>query len=199
MSASRVTGLLLVLPLLLLGAEGLSAARPKAVKSEDLFNPLLGPDYALFLVGPVSRMATREETDAFLRLSDDAAAKAFVDAFWAKRDPEPAYEGNPLRERFEERVREVDRRFAEAGVPGRRTDRGTTWILYGPPSETRFDIPEHPDDPPIEVWLYDADAKAGLDGKQPERQIRFIKRGELTTFFTANIRPPRPRLRTGPP
>lgn len=188
-----------LLMLVVLASGGLNAERRKPVKSEDLFNPLLGPEYALFLVGAVSRIATKAEIEAFLRLTDDAAAKVFVDEFWAKRDPEPAYEGNPLRELFEERTREADRRFSEAGVPGRRTDRGATLILYGAPSEIRYDIAEHPDDPPIEVWLYEADSKAGIDGKKPERQFRFIKRGELTAFFTTNIRPPRPRLQPGPP
>lgn len=177
-----------------------SAKERKSERLEDLMNPLLGPDYSLWLVGPISRLATREEIGRFQRLASDAEAKAFVEEFWAKRDPDPEYEGNSLREKFEERAREADRKLGEAGAPGRRSDRGTVFILYGPPAEEKFDISEHPDDPPILVWSYPAGAPKGLDGKPPERAYRFIKRGDLTVFFTPNMKPPRPRLdRPGPP
>lgn len=177
-----------------------SAKERKSERLEDLMNPLLGPDYSLWLAGPVARLATRDEVDRFKRLASDAEAKAFVDQFWQSRDPDPEYEGNSLRERFEERSREADRKFGEGGVPGRRSDRGTVFILYGPPEEEKFDIAEHPDDPPVLVWTYPVDAPKGLDGKPPERAYRFIRRGDLTVFFTPNLRPPRPRLdRPGPP
>jgi len=175
------------------GEPSLARAR-KAESVEELMNPLLSPDYALWLVGPIARIATREEIESYLRATSDEEAREVIDEFWRRRDTAPAYAGNPLRERFEERVAEADRLYSEAGLPGRRTDRGTIFVLYGPPAEERFDIPEHPDDPPLLVWAYPADAGEGLDGKRPERLYRFIKRGDLTTFFTPNRRPPRPRF-----
>ncbi len=195
----RLPALLLLLLLASL-ALGAGAKDRKRERLEDLMNPLLGPDYSLWLVGPVSRLASAEEIDRFKRLASDAEARVFVDQFWQRRDPDPEYEGNSLAERFEERAREADRKLGEAGVPGRRSDRGTVFILYGPPAEEKFDIAEHPDDPPVLVWTYPADAPKGLDGKPPERAYRFIKRGDLTVFFTPNLKPPRPRLdRPGPP
>lgn len=170
------------------------AREKKAAKPEDLMNPLLSPRYALWLLGPISRLATKDEIQGYVSLVSDTEAEAFIAGFWAKRDPEPQYEGNSLLERFEERVREADKRFAEAGVAGRQTDRGITFVLYGPPAEERFDIAEHPDDPPVLVWTYAADAPLGLDGKKPERAVRFIKRGDLTQFFKPNLKPAKPRF-----
>jgi GWxTD domain-containing protein len=185
---------------LLVALGSVSAKERKSERLEDLMNPLLGPDYSLWLVGPIGRLATKDEVERFKRLTNDAEARAFVEQFWANHDPDPQFEGNSLRERFEERAREADRKFGESGVPGWRSDRGTTFILYGPPEEVKFDIAEHPDDPPVLVWTYPADAPKGLDGKPPERSYRFIRRGDVTVFFTPNTRPPRPRLdRPGPP
>jgi GWxTD domain-containing protein len=151
---------------------------------EAAINPLLGPSYSQWLVGPIARMATAEEMDAYLALSDDAAAAAFIEAFWERRDPAPARPDNPLRDTFEERAHEADRRYTESGYTGRRTDRGTTYILFGEPEKTDHEIPPHPDDPPVEVWFYPADAPSGLSGETPAPVYRFIKRGDVTTFFT---------------
>jgi GWxTD domain-containing protein len=183
-----LSALLLLLPLV---AE---AKTKKSDRVEDLMNPLLSPDYALWLVGPVARLATASEVERFTQLTDDEQAKAFVEEFWQRRDPDPQYSGNGLRERFEERLPTADKLYTEAGTPGRRTDRGTLFVLYGAPAVERFDIAEHPDDPPVLIWEYPADAPKGLDGKRPERSYRFIKRGDLTQLFTPNFRPPRPRF-----
>lgn len=174
------------------------AKERKAPKPEDLMNPLLSPQYALWLLGPVSRLATKEEIERYTRLGSDDEAKGFIADFWQRRDPDPNYEGNSLLERFEERMAEADKKFREASLPGRRTDRGTIFVLYGAPAEERFDIAEHPDDPPVLVWTYPGDAPKGLDGKPPERAYRFIKRGDLTTFFTPNLKPARPRFDNPP-
>ncbi len=181
----------LLLAALALGA-GAVGVKPQSV--EELMNPLLSPDLALWLVGPIAEIATREEIQGYQRLSSDEQARAFIEQFWKQRDPDPAYARNALRERFDERVAEADRRFAEAGLPGRRTDRGIVFVLYGEPGKERFDVSDHPDDPPILIWEYDAKVGKGLDGKRPDRTYRFIRRQDLTTFYTPNRRPPRPRV-----
>lgn len=152
--------------------------------AETTINPFLGPAYSQWLVGPIARMASAEEQDAYLALRDDAAAAAYIEAFWERRDPAPAIEDNPLRETFEERAAEADRRFTEIGYSGRRTDRGTTFILFGEPEKTDYEISPHPDDPPIEVWYYPSDAEPGLSGEDPAQTYRFIKRRDLTTFYS---------------
>jgi hypothetical protein len=54
-----------------------------------------------------------------------------------------------------------------------------------------------PQDPAIELWVYEADAKPGLNGKQPARFYRFIKRGAVTETYRP-VTPRRvPRLNEG--
>lgn len=152
-------------------------------RATEMVNPFLGPAYSQWLVGPISRMATAQEMDAFLALRDDAEAARFIEEFWERRDPAPARPDNPLRTSFEERAAEADRRYGEGGYPGRRTDRGITYVLFGQPEKTDYEISPHPSDPPIEVWFYPAGAEPGLSGERPAQKYRFIKRGELTSFY----------------
>jgi GWxTD domain-containing protein len=126
----------------------------------------------------------------YLALHDDATAEAFIEAFWARRDPDPNRPGNPVRELFEERARDADRRFSEAGYLGRRTARGTMLVLYGEPKKIDFEVNGRPEQPPVEHWIYAPEAAKGLDGRQPPPAVRFVKRGDLTVLYQ---QPPSPR------
>jgi GWxTD domain-containing protein len=163
----------------------------------ELVNPLLGPDDSTWLIGPVARLASPAEIKAFLALHDDREAADFIQKFWERRNPRPG-ERNRLLALFESRAEIADDKYTEAGVVGRRTDRGTIFVLYGPPGRTGFETPSRPFDPSVELWQYAADAPAGLDGKRPQASYRFAKRGDLTVLYV-----PRPgaRLvpRTAPP
>jgi GWxTD domain-containing protein len=166
-------------------ADPAGAGRRKNKKAAvDLINPRLGPEYAQWLVGPVSRLATPKEMDAYLAAADDGAAARLIEEFWARLDPAPDRPDNPLREAFDKRAAEADKRYSEGGYLGRRTDRGTTHVLFGPPVKTDYQISPDPKDPPIEVWEYDQDAPAGLSGERPARFYRFIKRSDVTAFYT---------------
>ncbi len=154
----------------------------------DLTNPLLGPDLSIWLIGPVAHLATPEEVQQYLALRDDARANDFIQQFWDRRNPTKG-PGNPVRAAFEERCDVADHKFTEGGVLGRRTDRGTILVLYGPPAKTGFEVPPRPNMSGIEVWDYAAGAPAGLDGKRPDRAYRFIKRGELTVRYLAPLAP----------
>jgi GWxTD domain-containing protein len=157
----------------------------------DLTNPFLGPDYSAWLIGPVARIARPEEIKAYLALHDDGEAATFIQQFWARRS---SGKGPPALALFEERAAVADKRYSEAGLLGRRTDRGTIFILYGHPARGGFEVAPRPSDPPIEVWEYGATAPAGLDGKPPDRFYRFTKRGDLTVLYV-----PRPGTRLAPP
>jgi GWxTD domain-containing protein len=148
----------------------------------DLTNPFLGPDFSAWLIGPVARIARPDEIKAYLALHDDGEAAAFIQQFWERRNPKPG-QPNPLLARFEERSEVADKKYSEAGLLGRRTDRGTILILYGPPGRGGFEVARRPTDPPIEVWQYAANAPAGLDGRHPDPFYRFTKRGELTVLY----------------
>lgn len=150
----------------------------------ELTNPFLGPEYTGWLVGPIARLATPEEIEAYLAATSDEQARELVEAFWAKRTGAADPFGNPPRYVFDRRAAEADRAFTEAGYSGRRTDRGAVFILYGPPKKVDYEVSPTPGEPPIEVWMYDETSPPGLDGKRPSGLYRFIKRGDLTVTYT---------------
>ena len=160
---------------------GGGASAPRA--AAELTNPRLSPEHSQWLVGAAGRMATAEEVQAFLRLADDAAATAFEESFWERRDPDTTRPGNPVRELFERRATEADRRFSEAGYRGRRTARGTYYVLYGEPEKIDFAVNPRAGEPPLEVWTYPREAAAGLDGRRPAASYRFVKQGDLTVLY----------------
>jgi len=181
---------LLLAALLTLGA---CASGGTGRTAADLTNPFLGPERSSWLIGPVARIATPEEVQQYLALTDEGQAEAFIESFWAKRDATPDKPGNALRKVFDERAAYADRKFSEAGYSGRRTDRGTIFILYGPPTKTDFDVTTL--QVPLELWNYAPTTPAGLDGKRPSGAYRFIKKGDLTVLF---IPGQDPRLRNRP-
>ncbi|HEV7670290.1 MAG TPA: GWxTD domain-containing protein [Thermoanaerobaculia bacterium] len=171
-----------------------SEAAARSQRYEDLTNPLLGPDYAAYLLGAVSRMATVAEVEEFLALRSDEAAAAWVERFWQRRDLTPKSEGNLAREVFDVRSDEADRLYSESAILGRHTARGAIFVLYGTPAKVEFDITSLRGNQAIEVWRYDDKAPFGLDGKKPVSIFRFIKEGGLTVPFMSgrsSRRPPR--------
>jgi GWxTD domain-containing protein len=150
----------------------------------DLANPFLGPDYTNWLAGPVSRIASADEIKSYLALHDDTAAAAYIQQFWERRNPTKG-PANPALIAFDERCEVADQKFSEGGLLGRRTDRGTILILYGPPIKTGFEVAPSPRESAIEVWRYSPTAPTGLDGKRPDELYRFTKRANLTVFYTA--------------
>jgi GWxTD domain-containing protein len=159
---------------------GCAAAPPAAI---DFDNVHLSPALAPWLVGPIARIATPEEVRAYLALTDDAAAESFIEAFWARRDPDPARPGNRARDLFDQRAREADRRFSEAGYLGRRTDRGTLFVLFGEPGEIDYEISPREGGPPVERWSYGGTTVTSLAGRPPAAVYRFVKKGDLTVLY----------------
>jgi len=182
----------------LLLAAALVAAPGLALDAIDLFNPLLSPDYASWLVGPYGRMASKEEIREFGALTDDEDARQFIESFWARRDPDSNRPGNPVRDLAEERAVEADRRFTESGYPGRRTDRGAIFVLYGEPEKLEHEPGDFVGDPPLEVWRYPSGTERGLDGEKPDRRYRFVQKGDLTVLYVAGLRRQRPITRPVP-
>lgn len=169
-----------------LAIAGLAAGSPAARAAGDdveLLNVMLAPELAGWLIGPISRLATKQEVREYSALTRDADAVAFIERFWQRRDPDAARPGNPVREAAERRSAEADRRFSEAGISGRRTDRGTIFVVYGEPTKIVHEPSPLYGEPPLELWRYAEDAPAGLDGKRPSDLYRFVKRKELTVFY----------------
>lgn len=160
---------------------GAAKGRGKPRPADELLNVFLSPGYAQWLVGPVARLATEEQIGAFLALTDDAAAERFIDEFWARRKPLEGIPGMTARRQFEHLAEEADRRFGEETYPGRRTDRGTIFILYGPPDEVDYEESRRRGVGLVEIWRYER-PRIGLDGEAPKKAYHFIQDGDLTRF-----------------
>lgn len=157
----------------------------KAVDVARYSNFRLSPQYSGWLLGPIAVMATEEEEAEYMALGDDEAAAAFIEDFWLRRKPYPARPDNPLREEFDVRANVADRLYSEGTRLGRRTARGTIYVLYGKPTNTDYQIAPDRRDPSIEVWLYDAKKVEGIDGSKPDKRYRFIRResDDVTDFY----------------
>lgn len=94
----------------------------------------LSPENRDWAKGPVQFIMTAEEQSTWNQVKTDDEAKAFIDLFWARRDPTPATPQNEYRMDFELRVKYADEHFAEGRRKGSLTDRARLLILLGPPS-----------------------------------------------------------------
>jgi GWxTD domain-containing protein len=83
--------------------------------------------------GPVKHLMTKEEAKKWSGVRTEAEAKAFVELFWAKRDPTPATPRNEFHEEFDLRAAAADEYFTTIKTKGSMTDRGMALILLGQP------------------------------------------------------------------
>ena len=160
---------------------GAQRGKRKPRSADELINVFLSPGKAQWLVGPIARLVSEEQIEAYLEITDDAAAERFIGAFWAERRPLEGMPGLTARQQFEHLAEEADRRFGEETFPGRRTDRGTIFILYGPPDEVEYEPARKARQGEIEAWYYER-PRIGLDGLAPKRAYYFIQEGDLTRF-----------------
>jgi GWxTD domain-containing protein len=89
--------------------------------------------YADWTLGPVQHLLTKDEWAAWHALKTNQEAAAFVDLFWARRDPTPDTPRNEFREEFDARVQLADKQFSSAKMSGSMSDPGKVLILLGPP------------------------------------------------------------------
>ena len=95
--------------------------------------------YTTWLMEEVSYIITKEEREAFLRLTTNEEREQFIEEFWRRRNPDPDSPENSYREEHYRRIAYANERFS-SGIPGWKTDRGHIYILWGPPDE----IESHP-------------------------------------------------------
>ncbi len=110
--------------------------RKKNVKS---LRQELGKTYRKWLDEDVRWIISDEEKYAFMQLSNDEERDNFIEAFWPRRDPTPDTEENEFKEEHYRRIAYANEHFA-AGIPGWKTDRGRTYVVFGPADE----IESHP-------------------------------------------------------
>jgi GWxTD domain-containing protein len=108
-------------------------ANAKALRQE------LSKTYRKWLDEDVRWIITDEEKSAFMQLSNDEERDQFIEAFWQRRDPTPDTEENEFKEEHYRRIAYANEHYA-AGIPGWKTDRGRTYIVFGPADE----VESHP-------------------------------------------------------
>ena len=75
---------------------------------------------------------TREERDVFKDLGTDEEREQFIETFWQMRDPTPDTIENEYKEEHYRRIAYANEKWS-VGRPGWKSDRGRTYILFGPP------------------------------------------------------------------
>jgi GWxTD domain-containing protein len=112
----------------------------KAAKTRDKkLMKELGLDDTNWLLNEVPDIITPAERRAFLELGTEEERDQFKEIFWRERNPEPESPVNSTREEHYRRLAYADEHFA-SGIPGRKTNRGHIYIIWGPPDE----IESHP-------------------------------------------------------
>jgi GWxTD domain-containing protein len=100
----------------------------------------LNPEEKEFL-SQVRFIITKEEKNIYLRLPE-SDRKAFIEEFWAKRDPDPDTEENEFKTEYFSRIESANRMFRGEGIQGWLTDRGRVYILFGPPFSRKYYAPQ---------------------------------------------------------
>ena len=104
--------------------------------------------------GPVRYLLTGEEDQAYRLLSTEAQRTAFIQKFWASRDPDASTPDNEYRRQFYARVIEANALFTDSTKPGWKTDRGKIFILLGPPDDLEQEQTRGDFLPNVVVWTY---------------------------------------------
>ena len=106
-------------------------------------------DYVRYIV-------TDQEKAEWNNLTDNKEKVAFIEMFWARRDPTPETPENEYREDYFKRWGYVLETFS-AGKPGWRTDRGRIYLMLGAPSSIqRNPMGRDSTERPSEVWTYNS-------------------------------------------
>lgn len=129
--------------------------------------------------GPIRYIIRTDEAKAFKGLTDDIARLAFIERFWARRDPSPGTLANEYRQTFWERVRTANERFRATTIPGWKTDRGKIFILFGPPNDVRDDQDVAVSEGPgakrgLIRWFYSGEAEGRINAG-PVTVVPFVR------------------------
>lgn len=120
--------------------------RPSAVLGEDGF-----PVYQYWLDDDVRWIITDHERAVFARLQSDEERDAFIDQFWLRRDPTPNTHDNEYEDEYYRRLAYANEHLG-GSQPGRFTDRGRIYALFGNPDSITDSIAT--DGVPVQRWVY---------------------------------------------
>jgi GWxTD domain-containing protein len=141
------------------------------------------PQYQEWLEGPASLLITKPERDAFDLLASDVQRDAFIEHFWAIRNPSPGNPTNEFKEEFDSRVSFANAFYGrDAGTEGWRTDRGRTYILFGKP-RTSMSFLANQELYPTEMWFY---SNPGLSELPPFFYVIFFEKDGISGYRLYN-------------
>lgn len=145
----------------------------------------LSDQYVQFGKGPAQWIMTKDEAAQWKKVNTDADAQAFIDLFWARRDPTPGTPENEYRDMFDSRVKYADEHFAHGRTRGAMSDRGHVVIVMGSPSRIQRTNAEPqatiqtPDRPITGNTMPSADAQATtIQGYSP-KQLWFYDQAKV--------------------
>jgi GWxTD domain-containing protein len=117
-----------------------------------------------FVEEEVPYIITDREREVFLALQTVEERDRFIEAFWSRRDPNPATPANEYREEIYKRIDYANEFLGrDTFRPGWRTDRGRFYILLGEPKTIeRFSGGNEIVD--SELWFYQGGGERGLPG-----------------------------------
>jgi GWxTD domain-containing protein len=102
----------------------------------------------------VAYIITKDERDAFLKLTSDDEREKFMQEFWEIRNPTPGSPSNSYKDEIYQRIAFADSRFgAGSNLEGWRTDRGRTYITLGAPQQKQV-FRNSANLRGIEIWFY---------------------------------------------
>src|SRR5579859_2465774 len=99
----------------------------------------LDSQYKQWLNEDVVYIISPEERNAFLQLDTNEEREQFIEQFWLRRSSNPDLPENDFKEEHYRRIAYANEHYA-SGIPGWKTDRGRTYIMWGPPDE----VDSHP-------------------------------------------------------
>ena len=108
-----------------------------------------GP-YLKWLDEDVRYLISAAERASYLALETNVERDAYIRQFWEVRNPSPGAIENRFREEHYRRLAYANQHFA-ANDPGWMTDRGRTYIVFGPPDSIRTQAAGLV---PAETWHY---------------------------------------------
>jgi len=94
----------------------------------------LDAQYKQWLSEDVVYIISPEERTAFLQLSTSEEREQFIEQFWLRRSSNPDLPENDFKEEHYRRIAYANEHYA-SGIPGWKTDRGRTYIIWGPADE----------------------------------------------------------------
>jgi GWxTD domain-containing protein len=139
----------------------------------------LPPACRKWLQEEVVYIITPLEREVFLKLHSDRERDLFMEAFWKRRDPNPATEENEFKTEHYRRISHVNHFYGRTStLPGWMTDRGRVYIILGPPLDVQtFEAQSHTY--PAEIWFYQDQQAKGLPAGF---NLVFYKKGGVGDF-----------------